>query len=94
MSDLAALTPEKVTALHVTMLADTLELCDLVDMPGISDPNMPLDTWEEAVRPGDHVIWCTHATQAWRQSEAAMRDRILRGTGDDGRAQHPLGHSV
>lgn len=75
-ADLAMLRPGEVRAIHLTMLSDTLELCDLVDMPGISDPNMPADTWDEAVRPGDHVIWCTHATQAWRQSEAATWARL------------------
>ena len=62
------------------MESDTLELCDLIDMPGISDPNMPTDTWDAVVRPSDHVIWCTHATQAWRQSEAAMWDRMREAT--------------
>ena len=81
LTDLAHLTPDSIRALHVTMIADTLELCDLVDMPGISDPNMAADTWEGVLRPGDHVIWCTHATQAWRQSEAAMWDRMRRTTG-------------
>ena len=63
------------------MISDTLELCDLVDMPGISDPNMPTDTWDQSVCRTDHVIWCTHATQAWRQSEAAMWDRMRDATG-------------
>ena len=76
LADLSALTPETIRSLHLTMLSDTLELCDLVDMPGISDPNMPVDTWDAVVGPSDHVIWCTHATQAWRQSEAAMWDRL------------------
>jgi hypothetical protein len=75
-ADLSALRPGAVRAIHLTLRSDTLELCDLVDMPGISDPNMPADTWDAAVRPGDHVIWCTHATQAWRQSEAATWDRL------------------
>ncbi len=80
LSDLSALSPEAIRSLHVTMICDTLELCDLVDMPGISDPNMPADTWDEVVRSTDHVLWCTHATQAWRQSEAAMWDRLRGAT--------------
>ncbi|MEO0750346.1 MAG: dynamin family protein [Pseudomonadota bacterium] len=51
--------------------ADLLELCDLIDMPGISDPNMTSLAWDEVLAEVDAVIWCTHATQAWRQSEAA-----------------------
>ena len=58
------------------MRCDLLELCDLVDMPGISDPNLPGDMWDNVIEPRDHVIWCTHATQAWRQSEAAMWEQL------------------
>lgn len=79
-SDLSGLSPDEVQALHITMISDTLELCDLIDMPGISDPNMPADTWDTVAGPADHVIWCTHATQAWRQSEAAMWDRMREAT--------------
>jgi hypothetical protein len=57
---------------NVYMESDVLQLCDLVDMPGISDPNMRQDIWENIIEPDDNVIWCTHATQAWRQSEAAI----------------------
>lgn len=49
-----------------------LEKCDLIDMPGISDPNMDSEVWERVIPNADAVIWCTHATQAWRQSEAAV----------------------
>ena len=80
LSDLGKLTPDEIQSLHLTMISDTLELCDLIDMPGISDPNMPADTWDAVVRSSDHVIWCTHATQAWRQSEAAAWDRMREAT--------------
>lgn len=63
---------EETAMIEVTMEAEALELCDLLDMPGISDPNMPKETWENVISHRDHVIWCTHATQAWRQSEAAI----------------------
>ncbi|MDP5085962.1 MAG: dynamin family protein [Yoonia sp.] len=52
--------------------ADILEVCDLIDFPGISDPNMSSSVWERMLPEVDTVIWCTHATQAWRQSEAAV----------------------
>ncbi|MCK0095855.1 dynamin family protein [Yoonia sp. F2084L] len=52
--------------------ADILEVCDLIDFPGISDPNMSSNVWERMLPEVDAVIWCTHATQAWRQSEAAV----------------------
>lgn len=52
--------------------AKFLEHCDLIDMPGISDPNMAADVWQRVIHEADIVIWCSHATQAWRQSEAAV----------------------
>lgn len=52
--------------------AELLDHCDLIDMPGISDPNMDAGVWERVIPYADAVIWCTHATQAWRQSEAAV----------------------
>jgi hypothetical protein len=52
--------------------AEVLEVCDIIDTPGISDPNMPAEVWQRAAHEADGVLWLTHATQAWRQSEAAV----------------------
>lgn len=52
--------------------SDTLAQCDIIDMPGISDPNMSAKVWQRVLPEADGVIWCTHATQAWRQSESAI----------------------
>ena len=52
--------------------SDILDVCDLIDFPGISDPNMSTDVVERMLTEVDAVLWCTHATQAWRQSEAAV----------------------
>ena len=52
--------------------SDILEICDIIDMPGISDPNMSPEVWQRVIGKADAVLWCTHATQAWRQSEAAV----------------------
>ena len=52
--------------------APILDRCDIIDMPGISDPNMDAEVWQRMIHHADAVIWCTHATQAWRQSEAAV----------------------
>lgn len=56
--------------------AEVLELCDIIDTPGISDPNMDAEIWQRAVAKADGVLWLTHATQAWRQSEAAVWDSL------------------
>ncbi|MGR3661844.1 MAG: dynamin family protein [Paracoccaceae bacterium] len=63
---------EETSLIHIFLKSDILELCDLIDMPGISDPNMDSEVWERVIEQADGVLWCTHATQAWRQSEAAV----------------------
>ena len=59
---------------HIRIFRDAklLDICDLIDMPGISDPNMAATVWQRVVHHADIVLWCSHATQAWRQSEAAV----------------------
>lgn len=66
-------------ALKVSMKAEVLEFCDLIDMPGTSDPNMAMSAWEAMLARVDAVVWCTPAGQAWRQSEAALWDEICCG---------------
>jgi len=48
-----------------------LEICDLIDTPGNSDPNIAADSWKRAVEFADFAVWVSPATQAWRQSEVA-----------------------
>lgn len=76
---------EDTRLIRLYLKSEILQLCDLIDMPGISDPNMAADVWQNVIGEADNVIWCSHATQAWRQSEAAvwetlsdqMRDKSL-----------------
>lgn len=53
-----------------------LETIDLIDTPGISDPNIPKTVWEMAVGYVNAVLWCTHSTQAWRESERSAWDSL------------------
>ncbi|WP_424978541.1 dynamin family protein [Leisingera sp. S232] len=76
LADLAEAPLETTALIRLTLPAEPLELCDLIDMPGISDPNMPASVWQNLLPEVDSVIWCTHATQAWRQSEAAAWEEI------------------
>lgn len=62
---------EETYCVKIGIDAPILAECDLIDFPGISDPNMSSDVWERLLPEVDCVLWCTHATQAWRQSEAA-----------------------
>ncbi|MEM9317980.1 MAG: dynamin family protein [Pseudomonadota bacterium] len=55
--------------------AEILRHVDIIDTPGNSDPNIPATCWERMVGHADMMVWCTGATQAWRQSEkATVRD--------------------
>ncbi len=58
--------------IRIFQKAEILDRCDIIDMPGISDPNMAAEVWQRVIHNADIVIWCSHATQAWRQSEAAV----------------------
>ncbi|MCH2077566.1 MAG: hypothetical protein MK180_11945 [Rhodobacteraceae bacterium] len=52
--------------------ARILNVAEVIDFPGSSDPNMNFDSWEMLFPQIDMVFWCTPANQAWRQSEAAL----------------------
>ena len=72
IEQLESIPVEDTRNIRLFLEADILEVCDLIDFPGISDPNMSSSVWERMLPEVDAVIWCTHATQAWRQSEAAV----------------------
>lgn len=67
---------EDTRLIRLSLKSDSLELCDLIDLPGISDPNMSAEVWQGVMDDVDCVVWCTHATQAWRQSEAGTWDLV------------------
>jgi hypothetical protein len=75
-TDLRGQSTADTRAIRVHVKADILEACDIIDMPGSSDPNMTVDIWNEMLPLADGVIWCTPATQAWRQSEAALWEEV------------------
>lgn len=76
LKDWSQVQPDNTEMVSVTSEADFLGACDLIDMPGTSDPNMAPDTWERFLPKVDCVIWCTPANQAWRQSEAALWEMV------------------
>lgn len=74
--DLSDVDVHKTHHIKVAMKSKFLEQCDLIDMPGISDPNMAADVWQRVLPEADIIVWCSHATQAWRQSEAAVWNTV------------------
>lgn len=55
--------------IRIHIEAEVLNNCDLIDTPGISDPNIPMAFWINTIRYANSVIWCTNSSQAWRESE-------------------------
>ncbi|MGR3540363.1 MAG: dynamin family protein [Hasllibacter sp.] len=70
-SEIGAVPAADTLAIRMFHRSWILDLCDLIDFPGISDPNMDSEVWERLLPEVDMVLWLTHATQAWRRSEAA-----------------------
>ncbi|WP_309665971.1 dynamin family protein [Tabrizicola sp.] len=72
IADLGSVPLEGTEHVRIFVRSDLLKHCDLIDMPGISDPSMSPEVWERMAHLADGVLWCTHATQAWRQSESGV----------------------
>lgn len=72
LAELEHVSLETTEHIRIFMKSDILRYCDLIDMPGISDPSMSSEVWERMAHLADAVLWCTHATQAWRQSESGV----------------------
>jgi hypothetical protein len=72
LAELERVSLETTEHIRIFMKSDILRYCDLIDMPGISDPSMSSEVWERMAYLADAVLWCTHATQAWRQSESGV----------------------
>jgi hypothetical protein len=69
LSNQAAIPVNDTSYIRLFCTADILRRCDLIDTPGISDPNIKADRWIRTVRYANAVVWCSHAGQAWRESE-------------------------
>lgn len=76
LEDLNTIPVEETRYIQLFLEAEILEQCDFIDFPGISDPNMDAEVWERVLVEADAVIWLTHATQAWRQTEAAVWETV------------------
>lgn len=59
------------TADHLRIFAEAeiLQHVDIIDTPGISDPNLAEESWRFAAARADMVLWCSAVTQAWRETE-------------------------
>ena len=76
LETLQEIVAEETAFIRIQCEEEILKMCDLIDMPGISDPNMSSEVWERLLPVADGVVWCSPATQAWRQSEASVWDMV------------------
>ncbi|MDO6590356.1 dynamin family protein [Yoonia sp. 1_MG-2023] len=73
-ADLANLSDNLV--IRCTLPSEILRNTDIIDTPGISDPNLADDIVELITPHVDFVVWCTSASQAWRQTETAAWNSV------------------
>lgn len=60
-----------------------LKRCDIIDAPGISDPDLGKNALRFLQPYFDFVIWCTGASQAWRQTDKAAFEKLAKSTRDN-----------
>jgi energy-coupling factor transporter ATP-binding protein EcfA2 len=61
--------PRSALCIRIFAPAPILGRCDILDTPGISDPNLEEESWRFPLGQASFVLWCTPATQAWRETE-------------------------
>ncbi|WP_457648283.1 dynamin family protein [Profundibacter sp.] len=76
IDDLASVPIREARFIRIYAMSEQLEKCDLIDTPGISDPNIPTDSWINTIGYANSVLWCTHAGQAWRESERSQWEAL------------------
>jgi len=76
VNDLASVPLKEARFIRIYAISEQLKKCDLIDTPGISDPNIPTDSWINTIGYANSVLWCTHAGQAWRESERSQWESL------------------
>jgi len=76
LDDLGSVPIKDARFIRIYAISEQLEKCDLIDTPGISDPNIPTDSWISTIGYANSVLWCTHAGQAWRESERSQWESL------------------
>ena len=76
LDDLGSVPIKDARFIRIYAISEQLEKCDLIDTPGISDPNIPTDSWINTIGYANSVLWCTHAGQAWRESERSQWESL------------------
>ena len=64
-------TPRDARFVRLYLEYDALKDKSIIDVPGISDPSFASNPWRGVISLAHGIVWCTSATQAWRQTEKA-----------------------
>ncbi len=79
VTDINALTEDDLRALECLEVAvdvPFLKQFEIFDTPGTADPSRSVDQFLSVANQADFAIWCTNATQAWRESERRMWENL------------------
>jgi len=79
ITDLNALSEDdfrELECLEVMLDLPFLKQFEIFDTPGTADPSRSIDQLLTVVNEVDFVVWCTNATQAWRESERRMWENL------------------
>lgn len=76
LDNLMAVPIKETRFIRIYKEAEFLKTCDLLDTPGISDPRIAMGTWIKTIGCANAVLWCTHAGQAWRESERSAWESL------------------
>jgi len=75
---------QSILRLEVGLPSPRLREVEILDLPGLAEPRLERSPGDLALPRVDALLWCTVSTQAWKESERAVWDRLparLRGRG-------------
>jgi hypothetical protein len=72
----AALIDEPLVRIDVGAPVPFLRDIELLDLPGLADPDAARDEADIVASRADGLIWCTPVTQAWKETENAVWSRL------------------
>ena len=69
LSPIEAMASAGILRLEVGLPSERLRRVQILDLPGLDDPNVAGAPYELSQHNADAIVWCTVATQAWKESE-------------------------
>jgi 50S ribosome-binding GTPase len=67
---------ESIIRLEVGLPSPRLRAMQILDLPGLADPRFGSSLENPVLQDVDAVLWCTVSTQAWKESERIVWERL------------------